>query len=346
MAVVRLRTDDGRPTIFVTVKHLLTRHWFLFALGLVLVVGIAFSKSLEPLADIKELRYCIVATVLFLMALPLEASAMWRALRSPGPTLLAASINFVAIPLTAWAVSGLLSQDMAEGLFVAAATPCTLASASVWTRRAGGNDAVAIMVTVITNLSCFILTPLWLYWMTGQSFQAESLQLGPMMLKLGVLVVLPMTLAQLLRLYKPIATTATKLKPKLGLLAMCGVLSMIFLGSIRVGVKLSESDGIGAPFFDFARMLIVVLGIHLLAMALGLWLAFVFGFKREDRIAVGIAGSQKTLMVGLQMGLELKFSVLPMVVYHVGQLLLDTIIADRLRKAGDQERNQSASANK
>jgi sodium/bile acid cotransporter 7 len=62
------------------------------------------------------------------------------------------------------------------------------------------------------------------------------------------------------------------------------------------------------------------------------------GFSREDRIAVGIAGSQKTLMVGLQMGLEIKLSILPIVVYHVGQLLLDTIIADRLRASVAENR--------
>ena len=33
-----------------------------------------------------------------------------------------------------------------------------VASAAVWTRRAGGNDAVALIVTISTNLACFLLT--------------------------------------------------------------------------------------------------------------------------------------------------------------------------------------------
>jgi sodium/bile acid cotransporter 7 len=56
---------------------------------------------------------------------------------------------------------------------------------------------------------------------------------------------------------------------------------------------------------------------------------------REDRIAVGISGSQKTLMVGLQVAIASQLLILPMVVYHVGQLIVDTIIADRWRRAGE-----------
>ena len=66
-------------------------------------------------------------------------------------------------------VAPLLRGDLAVGLLVAAAAPCTLASAAVWTRRAGGNDAVALMVTIGTNLTCFVVTPLWLLVTTGRA---------------------------------------------------------------------------------------------------------------------------------------------------------------------------------
>ena len=53
---------------------------------------------------------------------------------------------------------------------------------------------------------------------------------------------------------------------------------------------------------------------------------------RPDQIAVGLAGSQKTLMVGLQVSIELGFNIIPMVAYHISQLLVNTLIADRLRR--------------
>jgi sodium/bile acid cotransporter 7 len=53
---------------------------------------------------------------------------------------------------------------------------------------------------------------------------------------------------------------------------------------------------------------------------------------RANQIAVGISGSQKTLMVGLQMAMELGFNIIPMVFYHVSQLLIDTLFVDFFRR--------------
>ena len=54
-------------------------------------------------------------------------------------------------------------------LVIAAAVPSTVASAAVWTRRAGGNEIVALIVTVVTNSLCFLVTPLWVLLATGRS---------------------------------------------------------------------------------------------------------------------------------------------------------------------------------
>ena len=48
-------------------------------------------------------------------------------------------------------------------------------------------------------------------------------------------------------------------------------------------------------------------------------------------MAVAFAGSQKTLMVGLLMAISLQVSILPMVAYHISQLFIDTLIAERFR---------------
>ena len=48
---------------------------------------------------------------------------------------------------------------------------------------------------------------------------------------------------------------------------------------------------------------------------------------RPEQIAVAIAGSQKTLAVGLQVCMELGFNIVPVVAFHITQLLVDTLIA-------------------
>ena len=242
-------------------------------------------------------------------------------------------MNSVALPLVTWltvATVGmpLLGRELALGLLVVAATPCTLASAAVWTRRAGGNDAASIMVTVITNASCFLVTPFWLLQTTGQ--QAE-LDAQKMITKLLVVVVLPMTLAQLFRLARPVGRWATRHKTPLGVIAQTGVLTMVFIGSVQTGQRFSSSST-RPDLLEMVALLVAVIGIHVLVLFSGMSAARLLRFDRGEQISVGFAGSQKTLMVGLQVSIELGFNIIPMVAYHISQLLIDTLIADRLRQ--------------
>ena len=82
---------------------------------------------------------------------------------------------------------------MSVGILVVGAIPSTLASAAVWTRRAGGNDAVAILGTIVTNLSCFVVTPVWLFQMTGETVRTSS-TLAEMIVKLDPLKRVPSSL--------------------------------------------------------------------------------------------------------------------------------------------------------
>ena len=63
---------------------------------------------------------------------------------------------------------------MGYGMIIASATPCTLATGAVWTRRAGGNDGVTMMVTILTNSTCFIVMPLWIYWLIGVEIETGN----------------------------------------------------------------------------------------------------------------------------------------------------------------------------
>jgi sodium/bile acid cotransporter 7 len=309
------------------------RHWFLAALVVVLAVGMGFSSSLTPLPGLAWLRPAIIATVMFVMALPLQTASFGLALRQPRAPILGVLVNACLVPLLAWGAVTVvgatlgLKQDVAFGILVAATVPCTLASASVWTRRAGGNDTVSIMVTIVTNSLCFLVTPAWLHAMLGRMPEFDPVS---MVGKLGLLVVLPITLAQLLRRARRIGAWATENKQTLSVLAQCGVLAMVFLGAIGMGNRISASDS--SFWVESTIAVALVLTVHLVALLFGIRLARLVGTSYRDAIAVGLAGSQKTLPVGLEVCAQLGITILPIFAYHVGQLLVDTVIADRLRK--------------
>lgn len=316
-------------------RTFLVSRWFLIVLAVVLAAGFAWPRQLAPFREHWP-QSLVVAAVLFLMALPLDAAAMWRALRRPAAVMLAVAINLGLLPLIAWPVAEWLAEidaGFGYGLLIAASVPTTLASAAVWTRRAGGNDSVALLVTMTTNLLCFVVTPLWLRWTTGRN---PNLPTETMAFQLGVVCVLPVFLAQFLRLWRPLGRWAGRRKTALGVISQCGILSIVLVGAISAGQELAkptaEGDA-GVPWWGWIAMLAGVVGLHSAMLAAGHLLGKVLGISRPDRIAVGFAGSQKTQMVGLYLANAYGgLAVLPMLAYHVCQLLVDTLIADRLAR--------------
>ena len=319
-------------------KQFFRRQWFLVALAIVLLVGFSFSAALSPITQARILRNFVVAFVLFVMSISFRTDVIWSTIKRPWAALLASVINMGILPLVAWATSFALQGEMATGLLIAAAAPCTTASAAVWTRRAGGNDATAILVTILTNGTCFLFTPLWL-WLTISDVDAVSISLPvkDMIIKLGLLVVLPMIVGQVLRINGSVANWATENKPRLGVAAQSGILFIVLAGAVSSGLKLREStDGsaLGGSVVDFVAMGIAVLAVHLSVLVIGIYLAKLLRVDQENRIAVGFAGSQKTLMVALHVAIEYfgGLSMLVPVCFHVGQLVADTLVADWFRR--------------
>lgn len=304
------------------------RQWFMICLLLALVSGWTFHELLGPLARWTALRNGIVASVLFLMAVPLQASAIWASIRRPLPALVGTGINFLLVPLLAWLVSYCFPPDLAIGLMVAAAAPSTLASASVWTRRADGNDSISMMITLVTNLLCFVATPAILVWTAGTAADSEALSFVSLASKLLLLVVCPMTFAQLLRLNKTFAAAASARKRVLGIIAQIGLLSIVTMGAVRAG-EIAGEAGMAKYSTALPGMLAAVLLVHLVSFFAALQCGKRLGFADDERIAVAMGGSQKTLMVGLHVSIELGVSVFPMILYHSVQLIVDTHLADR-----------------
>ena len=106
----------------------------------------------------------------------------------------------------------------------------------------------------------------------------------------------------------------------------------IGLGAAKLGPQLQGS--LSYKLGEWILMTVGVLGLHLVVLMLGWAFSGSLGLSREKRIAVAIAGSQKTLMVGLLLAIDLGVSILPMVTFHLGQLFVDTLIADRWARQG------------
>ncbi len=312
--------------------RLIRSQWFLLALLGVFILGHFAGDRLAPVANQSWLRSLVVMLVMWAMGVTLKADAIRRSMRHPAASLLAIGVNIVVVPLLCLPAMWWLPPALGGGLFVAGLVPCTLASASVWTRRAGGDDSVSMVTTVVTNLACVAVVPLGIQMVLAMQARVAPLE---QMEKLAWFVVLPLVVAQLMR-RTGLAGWADRNKLRLSFAAQVGILVMVLFGSVASGQYAKAN---GATAVGMVLAVAAAAGcVHLIAMGVAIAAAKQAGLSRGEQIAVGIAGSQKTLMVGLQIAIDCGVSVLPMLIYHAGQLLTDTVIVDRWRKRGGTRR--------
>ena len=304
----------------------LARRWFLLA---VLAGGCVAVLRPEWLhwtrrADLQVVMAC----ALFLTAVTLESRSLLRALARPGPAVWAAAVSYTAVPLLGWLLGGLLPQEgLRVGLMIAACVPCTLASAVLWTRMAGGDEAAALLSTLLTTGLSWLLTTGWLALATGTTAEIDAAR---MMGDLALTLVLPVAAGQLLRSIPNLARTATRHKRGAGVVGRLLVLLVILRAVTDAGERLAVTEGFGVGGFLLTAA--VCLGTHLLALVGGMWGGRALKFGRGACIAVAFAGSQKTLPVSLYLFeayyRAFPLAVVPIVCFHVGQLVADTFVAD------------------
>ncbi len=326
------------------------KRWFLILLTLSVATGFSCGGQL-PASAIKTINgvvrpQYITMLVLFLMSFSLNSRQLKNALSHPTPAIWATLINLGLIPLCALGLMRLqISLDFQIGLMIAASVPCTLATASVWTRKAHGNDAVSLLVTVVTNSSCFLVTPLWLGLATRSG---ASLDVTSMMERLIYSVIIPTAAGQAIRVVPALAKLADRHKKVFSTCAQVLILSMVLLSSINAGTQLTV-DVLDDKALAFAVVWGSCLLLHVSAMLLAHGGNRVAGFDRADGIAVLFASSQKTLPIGVLLatdatmygnpnfvseGVGIPFAVFPIILYHISQLFFDTLVADRLAQNG------------
>ncbi len=308
---------------------ILARRWFLLVLvgGAALAVArppwFAWSAHFDP--------RLVVAAALFLMAWALPTRSLAQAVRHPGPALWAVFVSYALLPAGAWLIGTLLSDDFRIGLLISASVPCTLASAVLWTRRAGGDEAVALLVILWTTATGWLVAPAWLALTTDTTVALDT---PAMMLDLVLCLVLPVGAGQLCQTAGPLARAAIRWKMPLGVVSQLLILLILVRAAANVGTRFQE----GSTALSGGSVVVAILAsltVHLAALAGGLWGARALGFEAPARAAVAFACSQKTLPVALLL-FERYFqaayplAVLPLTFYHFGQLIVDTFIADAL----------------
>jgi len=312
-----------------------SRQWFLLLILVGLPMALAFPAHVGPLVDWLPVRG-VVAAALFLMAWGLESRRLWQALLHPGAAVWSLVIGYGVLPVLAWLASLLLPlPDLAVGMLICASGPCTLASAILWTRLGGGNEATALLAVLLSTSLGSVATSLWVT-ITLPVAGGATPPMGEMMADLSLVLIVPVALGQLARLVPLLAWMVTRHRQTVGILSRLLIFAMMLQAAADLGKR-----GGGLDAWALVLTAGLCLGVHLAALFLGLYSARLLGFAHGDCVAVAFAGSQKTLPVGLYLfrgyfEATYPLAVLPLVFYHVGQLVIDTFVADYLvRSSGE-----------
>ena len=321
-----------------------SRYGFLAAL--VLTVAAARVAAATGLGDLLALpaadllRTACIVGIFLIGGLTLRTGQLGRAAAHGRLHALTQGISLGLIPLLFVALDAPLAaaglaQSLRDGLIVLACVPTTVTSCVVYTRLAGGNEAAALFNATLGNLLGILVTPQLLLWLLGRTAGVDALVI---VTKLGLMVVLPVLVGQLLRL--PWAARVDRHRAALKRLSNACLLTILFL--VFVGTFASPL-AVGGRTLLGVSFLVMTMRVVLLGLAWALSALPGLGLDRGDRIAVAITGTQKTVVLGLPMiGLlfagdpEAGLLSLPLLIYHPAQLIIDGLLAPWWAGGGDR----------
>lgn len=225
-----------------------------------------------------------------------------------------------------------LNPNFILGIQYLGALPSTVSASVVFVSIAGGNVASAIFNASISSLLGVVLTPLWMQFAGGEL--SGQLDLWVSIVDLSFKVVLPVLLGLILHRY-----LFPKIKPYLNRLKYLD--QTVILSIVFTTFSESFSQNIFVSFsWKVLGGLALLMGILLLLVAV---ILFLFGrmlsFPKEDQLVALFCGSTKSLVHGVAMGKVLFPSaallglvLLPVMLYHLQQLILGSVLAKYFEK--------------
>ena len=221
-----------------------------------------------------------------------------------------------------------LPTDLALGLLFLGTLPSTVQSATAYSSLAGGNVAASVVAAALLNLVGVVLTPLLFAELASTAGVSVT---GDAVIRIMTILLLPFALGQILQKWlRPLVAERKALVTWMDRSAIAIAVYVAFSGAVVDGalgkVSASEFAVLGAAIAAF-----LAFGFG------GAWL--VGGLLRldgPDRRTMLFSGAQKSIAIGAPLAAIL-FSadragiiLLPVLIYHLSQLVLSAPLAARL----------------
>ena len=210
----------------------------------------------------------VIGTILFGIALDTPISAFRNVMRRPGVIAIAVVAQFLLLPALTFVLTLLLDvrASVALGMILVACCPPGNVS-NIVTHRSGGDVALSVSITAVSNVLAVVLMPLnfalWggLHPTGGDLIRSIDVSLGSMLAEIALVILVPFAAGIAIgRLWPRVASVAQRVLGPLALVALLGI----------IAVAVADNWGI---LVDHLGVVLVATAIHdALAMLLGFWI--------------------------------------------------------------------------
>lgn len=307
---------------------------FIIALFAAIVLAYFYPLILSsfPLATIIDIGIGLIFFFYGLKLAPADLKAGFFNYRSH---LLIQSVTFLLFPLLTFIFiplfEGGTTSDLWIAIFFLGVLPSTVSSSVVMVAIAKGNLPTAIFNASISGLIGIIVTPLWLsvFMMKSGDFVIYDI-----ITKLLLQIVLPLIIGLVLQKY--IGKFARSHNRKLGLFDKSVIVLIVYS---------SFSNSFSSNLFytiditDLLKLSLVVIMLFFGVYYIIGYFCKLLNFNLRDTITVKFAGTKKSLVHGSVMAkimfgssATLGLILLPIMIYHILQLLIIAVFAERYRR--------------
>lgn len=327
------------------VKWVLSEHWFI--VGIVLAIGLAaavpdLGRAGGWIAAQYSIQYCAVIVIFILSGMSLKTRVLLNAAAKLPVHVLIQLLSLGLTPLVGFAVfKGLsassLDQFLVDGLMIATAMPTTISTNVVFTKGAGGNEAIALINAVIGNIIGIFVSPGLLQLYLGKYGAANYVAV---LKKLSITVIAPLVGGQIAQFALPAAVNWAQGKVKFGNVNNVMILLLVW-STFCTTFKDPPQVGGGSVVAILVICLALYFAFTAACLAIGALppLKRLLRLKRTDIVPIAYCGATKTLALGLPLisvmygdKKNVGILALPLLMYHAGQILTGNLFIPHLRR--------------
>ena len=252
-------------------------------------------------------------------------------------------ISFVICPAMGLGLASILkvlkfNESLANGIVIACCCPTTVSSNVVLTIASNGNEAATLANSIIGNVLGIFVSPVLIIWLLGLGNSSGGVDYLKIFGNLGIIVVGPLFLGQIVRVIAPKRVEQSKKYLDLGLfnsILLLAIIYAVFCDTFASGA-FSEIPG-----WLFVVMLVIMLVLLMIFSAISFYTSIlpIWKFTKHDSISILFSASQKTVALGIPL-IKVIFEnspyigvlSIPILIYHAEQLIFGAILVPRLLK--------------